>query len=161
MDTLLRHRLASLPSGEHYVLGPISGPFNQEGKKMGDLRIANWPVVFSIVISALGIAVNNASAQDAVKTCPNNFKVLAEDATTRVLHFTQKKGEKCAMHSHPYVVVYVIKPGKIKFVLPDGTSPKPPVNPVKAGDIVQRGPVTHEHESAEEDSEAITIEFKK
>jgi hypothetical protein len=48
---------------------------------MGNLRIANWPVVFSVVVSALGIAANNASAQDAVKTCPNNFKVLAEDDT--------------------------------------------------------------------------------
>ena len=128
---------------------------------MGDPRIEKSRLVLFIAVAALGLGMSNARAQDAVTTCPNNFKVLAEDDTTRVLHFTQKKGETCDMHSHPYVVVYVIKPGKINFVLPDGTRPKPPANPVKAGDIVQRGPVTHAHESADDDAEAITIEFKK
>jgi quercetin dioxygenase-like cupin family protein len=118
-------------------------------------------LVLAIAAVTLGLATANVRAQDAVKVCPNNFKVLAEDDTTRVLHFTQNKGETCGMHSHPYVVVYVIKPGKINFVMADGTKPKPPANPVKAGDVVQRGPVTHAHESAEGDAEAITIEFKK
>jgi len=118
-------------------------------------------LICGIVVVTLGLSITGASAQDAVKVCPKNFSVLAEDDTTRVLHFTQKKGETCGMHSHPYVVVYVIKPGKINFVMADGTKPKPPAKPVKAGDVVQRGPVTHAHESAEEDAETITIEFKK
>ena len=111
--------------------------------------------------ASLGFAGMSVHAQDPVSVCPKNFKVIAEDETTRVLHFTQKRGETCGMHAHPYVVIYVIKPGKINFVMADGTRPKPPENPAKAGDVIQRGPVTHAHESAEEDSEAITIEYKK
>ena len=118
-------------------------------------------VIFGIVVVTLGLSTTGVNAQDPVKVCPKNFSVLAEDDTTRVLHFTQKRGETCGMHAHPYVVIYVIKPGKINFVMADGTRPKPPENPAKAGDVIQRGPVTHAHESAEEDSETITIEYKK
>src|SRR3954452_13787091 len=128
---------------------------------MRSLCIRSCKAVLPIVAVTLGLAAANVRAQDPVTVCPNNFKVLAEDETTRVLRFTQKKGETCGMHSHPYVVVYIIKPGKINFVMADGTKPKPPANPVKAGDVVQRGPVTHAHESAEDDAETITIEFKK
>ena len=118
-------------------------------------------ILNSVVGASLALVTLGVYAQDAVSVCPKNFKVIAEDETTRVLHFTQKKGETCGMHAHPYVVIYVIKPGKINFVMADGTRPKPPANPAKAGDVIQRGPVTHAHESAEEDSEAITIEYKK
>lgn len=116
-------------------------------------------VVLAIASVALGLAAVNVRAQDAVTVCPNNFKVLAEDDTTRVLHFTQKKGETCGMHSHPYIVAYVIKSGRITFVAPDGTKTRSPK--VEPGTAVQRGPTTHAHESVEEDAEAITIEFKK
>jgi hypothetical protein len=57
--------------------------------------------VLAIAAVTLGLAAATSYAQDAVKVCPNNFKILAEDDTARVLHFTQKKGEKCDMHSHP------------------------------------------------------------
>ena len=115
--------------------------------------------VLGITSVALGLAAVNVYAQDAVKVCPKNFKVLAEDDTTRVLHFTQKKGETCGMHSHPYIVAYVIKSGRITFVAPDGTKTKSPK--VEPGSAVQRGPTTHAHESVDDDAEAITIEFKK
>jgi quercetin dioxygenase-like cupin family protein len=116
-------------------------------------------VVLAIASVALGLAAVNAHAQDAVKVCPKNFKVLAEDDITRVLHFTQKKGETCGMHSHPYIVAYVIKSGRITFVAPDGTKTKSPK--IEPGSAVQRGPTTHAHESVEADAEAITIEYKK
>src|SRR5262252_7872842 len=113
----------------------------------------------AIVAVTLGITALSVYGQDPVKVCPNNFKVLAEDETTRVLHFTQKKGETCGMHSHPYIVAYVIKSGRITFVAPDGTKTKSPK--VEPGSAVQRGPTTHAHESVDDDAEAITIEFKK
>jgi len=122
-------------------------------------RISSLNTILPIVVAALGMTATGVHAQDAVKVCPNNFKVLAEDDTTRVLHFTQKKGETCGMHSHPYIVAYVIKAGRITFVAPDGTKTKSPE--VKPGSAVQRGPTTHAHESVDADAEAITIEFKR
>ena len=59
--------------------------------------------ILAIAAVTLSLATASAHAQDAVTVCPNNFKVIAEDDTARVLHFTQKKGEKCGMHSHLYI----------------------------------------------------------
>ena len=116
-------------------------------------------VVLGIAVT-LAIVAANVHAQDAVAVCPNNFKVLAEDDTTRVLHFSQKKGEKCGMHSHPYLVGYTLKSGgTLNYVLPDGT--KVQGNPAKAGNVLQRGPVTHSHEPPDQDVEAIVVELKK
>ena len=63
---------------------------------MGTLRIERSKLLVPIVVVALGLTATCVRAQDAVKVCPNNFKVLAEDDTTRVLHFTQRKGERAA-----------------------------------------------------------------
>jgi quercetin dioxygenase-like cupin family protein len=115
--------------------------------------------VLAIAAVTLGLAAASAYAQDAVKVCPKNFKILAEDDTARVLHFTQKKGEKCGMHSHPYIAGYVIKSGQLTYVMPDGTKKQGPK--LKAGEALLRGPVTHAHEAAPRDTEAIVVEFKK
>ena len=110
--------------------------------------------------ASLGFAGMSVHAQDPVSVCPKNFKVLAEDETTRVLHFSQKKGETCGMHSHPYLVGYTLKSGgTLNYVLPDGT--KVQGNPAKAGSVLQRGPVTHSHEAPDQDVEAIVVELKK
>ena len=115
--------------------------------------------ILAIVGVTLGLAAASVCAQDAVKVCPNNFKVLAEDETTRVLHFTQKKGETCGMHSHPYIVGYVLKPGQLTYVMPDGSKKQGPQ--LKAGEVLLRGATTHAHEAAPDDSEAIVVELKK
>ena len=117
-------------------------------------------VALAIAVVTLGVSAANVRAQDPVSVCPKNFKVLAEDDTTRVLHFSQKKGETCGMHSHPYLVGYTLKSGgTLNYVLPDGT--KVQGNPAKAGNVLQRGPVTHSHEAPDQDVEAIVVELKK
>jgi quercetin dioxygenase-like cupin family protein len=121
------------------------------------MKKSRW--VLAIAAVTLGMPAASAYAQDAVKVCPNNFKVLAEDETARVLHFTQKKGEKCGMHSHPYIAAYVIKSGQLTYVMPDGTKKEGPK--LKAGEALLRGPVTHSHEAAPQDAEGIVVEFKK
>jgi quercetin dioxygenase-like cupin family protein len=126
---------------------------------MRNPRIKSCTVVMPIVTVTLGLAAANVRAQDPVTVCPNNFKVLAEDQTTRVLHFTQKKGETCGMHSHPYLVAYVIKAGQLTFVMPDGTKKQGPK--AKEGDVVQRAPTTHAHDAVSDDAEAIVIELKR
>jgi quercetin dioxygenase-like cupin family protein len=115
--------------------------------------------ILAIAAVTLGLAAASVYAEDPVKVCPNNFKVLAEDDTARVLHFTQKKGEKCGMHSHPYIAAYIIKPGQLTYVMPDGSKKEGPK--LKAGEVLLRGATSHAHEAPAEDSEAIVVEFKK
>jgi quercetin dioxygenase-like cupin family protein len=126
---------------------------------MRSLCIRSCKAVLPIVAVTLGLAAANVRAQDPVTVCPNNFKVLAEDETTRVLRFTQKKGETCGMHSHPYIVAYVIKSGQLTYIMPDGTEKQGPK--LKPGDVLQRGPTTHSHDAPPEDAESIVVEVKK
>ena len=96
-------------------------------------------------------------AQDVMQTGVKHIKVLAEDDKVRVLHFTPTKGDKTPVHSHPESVLYVIKGGKIRTTLPDGTST---VVELKTGQTSLRPPVTHSDEALE-DIDAIIIELKK
>ncbi len=110
----------------------------------------------------LGLAslllATSAFAEDAVKVCPNMFKVIAENETTRIIKFTQKKGESCPMHSHGPLAVYVIKPGKLNYIMPDGTKKEGPK--LKAGEAFIRPATEHEHAPAEAESVAILVETK-
>jgi beta-alanine degradation protein BauB len=96
-------------------------------------------------------------AQDVMQTGVKHIKVLAEDDKVRVLHFTPFKGDKTPLHSHPETVLYVVKGGKIRTTLADGTST---VVELKTGQTSLRPPVTHSDEALE-DIDAIIIELKK
>ncbi|MDQ1409936.1 MAG: beta-alanine degradation protein BauB [Acidobacteriaceae bacterium] len=96
-------------------------------------------------------------AQDAMQYGVKHLKALAEDDRVRVLHFTPSKGDKTPMHSHPETVVYVIKGGKTRITLPNGTST---VSDLKSGQAFLRPPVTHSDEALD-DLDAIIIELKK
>ena len=96
-------------------------------------------------------------AQDVMQTGVKHIKVLAEDDKVRVLHFTPSKGDKTPVHSHPETVLYVVKGGKIRTTLADGTST---VVELKAGQTSLRPPVTHSDEALD-DLDAIIIELKK
>ena len=114
----------------------------------------------ALLFAALSLISASASAVDAVTACPNNFHVLAEDDKARVLHFTQKKGESCPMHTHPHVAVYVLKPGKpLTYKMPDGSTKQSPQ--LKKGDAFVRPATEHEHQAASADVEAIIVEFKQ
>jgi quercetin dioxygenase-like cupin family protein len=73
------------------------------------------------------------------------------------LHFTPSKGDKTPIHSHPETVLYVVKGGKIKTTLADGTST---VTELKTGQTALRAPVTHSDEALD-DIELIIVELKK
>jgi beta-alanine degradation protein BauB len=96
-------------------------------------------------------------AQDVMQTGVKHIRVLAEDDKVRVLHFSPSKGDKTPVHSHPETVLYVIKGGKIRTTLADGTST---VAELKAGQTTLRPPVTHSDEALD-DIDAIIIELKK
>ena len=106
---------------------------------------------------ALGIFVFQATAMDFVEAAPKQTKVLVDNDKVRVIRATFKKGDKVQMHSHPDIVVYVLKSGKTRFTNADG---KIIESNSKAGDSYFRPAVTHSHEHLG-DSEAIVIELKK
>ncbi len=57
---------------------------------------------------------------DPVEVSPNNYKILLENDSVRVLEMNLQAGEKDEVHSHPAETVYFIKGGKVKIHLPDG-----------------------------------------
>jgi len=110
---------------------------------------------------ALGIAVLWTScavtAADLCSVAPANCKVLKEDAKVRVVEFNAKKGDRTPMHSHPAYVVYIVKAGKSRFTLADGTTfDRSP----KDGEAFINPPVTHSEECME-DQLAILVELKQ
>src|SRR5580698_1328094 len=83
-------------------------------------------------------------AQDAMQYGVKHLKVLAEDDRVRVLEYSPKKGDKTPMHSHPESVVFVVKGGRVKYTLPDGSTK---IAELKAGEALLRPPVTHADEA--------------
>jgi len=110
------------------------------------------------LILVAGLFSGQVLAVDFIEAAPNQTKVLVDNEKVRVIRATFKKGDKVPMHSHPDILVYVVKSaGKIKFTNADG---KVVESELKAGDVSFRPAVTHSHEHFGE-SEAIVIELKK
>ena len=95
--------------------------------------------------------------QDAMQYGLKHLKVLAEDQKVRVVQYAPRKGDKTPMHSHPSMVVYIVKGGKVKFTLPDGSTK---ITDFKTGEVILRQPVTHSDEALD-DVEAILVELKQ
>ena len=99
-----------------------------------------------------------AAGQDPVPVYPDNYKVLLENESVRVLEFTLKKGAKENFHQHPAAVTYVLAPFKIRFSFPDGTTR---IREAKAGDVFYGEAVVHSPENiGETDARGILIEMK-
>jgi beta-alanine degradation protein BauB len=96
-------------------------------------------------------------SQDVMQYGLKHLKVLAEDDRVRVLKFTPKRGDKTPVHSHPATVVYVIKGGRVRVTLLDGSTRE---SEFKSGDTLLRPPVTHADEALD-DLEMVLIELKK
>jgi quercetin dioxygenase-like cupin family protein len=94
--------------------------------------------------------------QDAMQYGLKHLKVLAEDQDVRVVRFSPRKGDKTPIHSHPSMVVYIVKGGRVKFTMPDGSTK---VTEFKTGEVILRKPVTHSDEALD-DVEAILVELK-
>lgn len=94
--------------------------------------------------------------QDAMKYGVKHLTVLAEDQKVRVLRYAPSRGDKTPMHSHPSAVVYVVKGGRVKYEMPDGSSR---IAELRTGEALLRPPVTHADEALD-DVEAILVEIK-
>lgn len=112
----------------------------------------------SLLLAASAMVASSVyAADDIVSVAPQQYKVLKEDAKFRVIEATLKKGDKIPTHSHPAHVVYIIKAGKVKFTLADGTTTD---SEPKDGDALIIPPVTHSHEHST-DGHVIIVETKQ
>jgi quercetin dioxygenase-like cupin family protein len=113
--------------------------------------------VAALSLSCLLLSFAPAFAQDAMKYGVKHLTVLAEDQKVRVLRYTPSKGDKTPMHSHPSAVVYVLKGGRVKYTMSDGSTK---IAELKTGEALIRPPVTHSDEALD-DVEAILVEIKQ
>jgi quercetin dioxygenase-like cupin family protein len=59
---------------------------------------------------------------DVVAIAPHIHQVMFENDTIRVLKVTVKPGDKVGMHRNPENINYILKPGKLRFTNPDGST---------------------------------------
>jgi quercetin dioxygenase-like cupin family protein len=62
------------------------------------------------------------SIDDIVKISPDVHQILFENDVIRVLEVTVKPGGKVPMHTNPENVNYIVKPGTLRLIGPDGSS---------------------------------------
>lgn len=112
----------------------------------------------SIVLIGIGLLFSGVLlGQDPMQYRVKHLKVLAEDDSVRVLEYSPKKGDRTPMHSHPASVVYVLKGGRVKYTMPDGSTK---ISELKTGQALLRPPVTHSDEALD-DIDSILVELKK
>jgi len=73
----------------------------------------------AVVLAALPLT---AAAQDPIKTNPEVYKVVIDNAAVRVLKIDVAAGAKTKMHSHPDAMLIPLSSGKVRFSTPDGKS---------------------------------------
>ena len=115
----------------------------------------NRSMLLATVTLAVGCPL--VCAQDAMSYAVRHLSVMAEDARVRVLRYAPNAGDRTPMHSHPSSVVYVVKGGRVRTTLPDGTTT---VTQLKTGEVLLRPPVTHADEALDP-VESILVELKQ
>jgi|SRR5579863_3082608 quercetin dioxygenase-like cupin family protein len=113
--------------------------------------------VAALSLSLLFLSSPAVFGQDAMKYGVKHLTILAEDQKVRVLRYAPSKGDKTPIHSHPSTVVYVLKGGRVKYTMPDGSTR---IVELKVGEALLRPPVTHSDEALD-DVEAILVEIKQ
>jgi beta-alanine degradation protein BauB len=99
------------------------------------------------------------SADDAVKTDPDKYKVLLENERVRVLEYRDKPGQKTHMHTHPDFVLQAMAPFKRKLILSNG---KTMTREFKAGEIVWMNSQSHIGENiGDTDTHVLITELKE
>src|ERR1700682_6247818 len=108
-------------------------------------------------VSILLLSCAAVFGQDAMQYGVKHLTVLAEDQKVRVLRYAPHKGDKTPIHSHPSAVVYVLKGGRVKYTMPDGSTK---ISELKTGQTLLRPAVTHSDEALDE-VDTLLIELKK
>ena len=97
-----------------------------------------------------------AAAQDVMKHGLSHWTVLAENEQARVLRFAPEKGVKTPFHSHPSTVLYVVKGGRVRITMLDGSTQEKEYKP---GAAFVRAAETHSDEAVDA-VELILVELK-
>jgi quercetin dioxygenase-like cupin family protein len=111
----------------------------------------------ALTVSIFLVSCPAVFGQDAMQYGVTHLTVLAEDQQVRVLRYAPHRGNKTPMHSHPSAVVYVVKGGRVKYTMPDGSTK---ISELKTGQALIRPPVIHSDEALD-DVEAILVEIKR
>jgi quercetin dioxygenase-like cupin family protein len=59
---------------------------------------------------------------DIVAISPDVHKVIFENAVIRVLEVTVRPGDAVPMHRNPENINYIVKPGSLRLIDPDGST---------------------------------------
>jgi beta-alanine degradation protein BauB len=102
--------------------------------------------------------VSPAAAQDPIKSNPDVYHLVFENASVRVLHVRVKPGAKTTMHEHPDTVVVALSDAKVKFAGADGKSVEAPL---KADQASWAPAEKHSGENLEKTpAEVVLVELK-
>jgi beta-alanine degradation protein BauB len=96
-----------------------------------------------MMLAALGLGVQNASAQDAARMEPRSYKLLFENDKVRVLEYVSRPGIGvcgAGRHSHPDHVTVTLTPAKVKLTTEAG---KVQVHEIPAGTAFWEPASTH------------------
>jgi quercetin dioxygenase-like cupin family protein len=112
----------------------------------------------TIVLLVNLVALPTAAPPDPTVSDPDKYKVILENAETRVMEYRDKPGESTKQHHHRPFVLYVLSPFKRKLTFPDGTVK---VREFKTGDVFWMEEQTHVGENVgTTDSHALLVEPK-
>jgi quercetin dioxygenase-like cupin family protein len=106
-----------------------------------------------------GLAVGSpAAAQDPVKSNPDVYSVVLENASVRVLRVNVKPGGKTTLHDHPDTVVIPLSDARVRFTGADG---KPVEAPLKSEQAAWAPAEKHMGENLEKTAaQVILVELK-
>ncbi len=93
------------------------------------------------------VITEDSSAQDAVQSQPQNYRVAFENDKLRVLDYNGRPGMGVCgdgMHSHPAHLTVLLSTGKVRIKTPDG---KVEVHSDPVGAVFWGNAVTHEVEN--------------
>jgi len=93
------------------------------------------------------VITEDSSAQDAVQSQPQNYRVAFENDKLRVLEYNGRPGMGVCgdgMHSHPAHLTVLLSTGKVRIKLPDG---KVEVHNDPVGAVFWSNAETHEVEN--------------
>ena len=113
-------------------------------------------LAFAAVIGL--ILASPVAAQDPIKSNPDVYKLVFENASVRVLRVAVKPGGKTTMHEHPDTVIVALSNARVRFTGADG---KPVEVPLKANEAMWAPAEKHMGENLEKTAaEVLLVELK-
>lgn len=111
-----------------------------------------------LVLSVFALLSANSTAQDAVQTDGDKYKVLLENECVRVLDYKDAPHDKTHQHRHPAFVLYALSSFRRSLTLPDG---KVLTREFKQGDVMWSDAQTHIGENiGQSDTHVVIVELK-